>query len=278
MYWLVGGIAVYGAAVGGLYFMQESMIFPRAAAEIPKYPLPAAAEKLTLRTGDGHELSGHLVRSLGASKGLLIGFTGNAWNAGDCLTFIANRVKDWDIAVFHYRGYGASSGEPSEAALFADALQIHDHLKSALEPKKIIGVGFSLGSGVVSYLASERKITGQLLVTPFDSIAAIAQKRYKFAPVRYLLKHPFRSTAYQLKTSIPSAVILASDDKVVPKAHSERLIEHLANPVFEETIANGSHGGIYDMDEIDEVLRRAIDALNQASSGNRAKAGNMESA
>lgn len=266
MNWIIGGVAVYGAAVGGLYFMQDSMIFPRQAAEMPKYPVPESAERLILHSKEGDELVGHLVRPLGRSRGLLIGFSGNAWNAQDCLTFIVNRVKDWDVAVFHYRGYGPSQGAPSEAALFADALLIHDHLSEALQPEKTIGLGFSLGSGVVSFLAAERQLAGQLLFTPFDSILDIAKKRYRFAPVGSLLKHPFQSTKYQSRTRVPAAVVLASDDKVVPRPHSEKLIERLSNVVFLETISNSSHGGIYDMEEVDDVLRRAIDALDQASS------------
>lgn len=265
MNWIIGGLAAYGIAVGGLYIMQDQMIFPRAPAETPKYPLWPTAEDLTLQTADGQTIKGHLVRAPGDPKGLLLGFTGNAWNAQDCLTFIANRVRDWDVVVFHYRGYRPSTGEPSQNALFADALLIYDRITNALKPRKTLGLGFSLGSGVVSYLASERQLDGQVLFTPFDSIASVAKKRYRVVPVDLLIKHPFHSDLYQRQTQTPASVVLASDDKVVPRTHSEKLIASLANVVFLETIPDSTHGGIYDMPEVDDVLRRSIAKIDEVT-------------
>jgi len=261
---LVGGIALYGVAVGGLYLLQDSMIFPREVAKTPSYPLPSPAEKLKLRSADGHHLAGHLLRARGRNRGLIIGFSGNAWNAQDCMTFMAARLYDFDLAVFHYRGYGESQGDPSQQALFDDALLIHDFLVEGLRPTRVYAAGFSLGSGVVSYLGRQRPIDGQLLVTPFDSIAAIAKYRYRIIPVNWLLKHPFNSVEHQRYHDTPAAVILASNDRIVPRQHSENLIASLARPVFVETIPNSTHGGIYDMDEVDTVIRDAFDALEVA--------------
>lgn len=258
---ILGGAALYGIFVGGLYLLQDHMIFRRDIAAKGSYPLPPGNERLELRASNGDRLVGNLVRATGRSRGLVIGFSGNAWNADDCTTFMAHRLKDVDIAVFHYRGYAPSEGRPSEAALFEDALLIHDTLVQGLAPKRTYAFGFSLGSGVAAYLASQRPLAGQLLVTPFDSIEAVAASRYKVVPVRYLLKHPFRSTAHLDGKPVPTAVILASDDRIVPRERSERLIEALADPVMVETIPESTHGGIYDMEAIDVLLRAALDRL-----------------
>lgn len=258
---ILGGAALYGIFVGGLYLLQDHMIFRRDIAAKGSYPLPPGNERLELRASNGDRLVGNLVRATGRSRGLVIGFSGNAWNADDCTTFLAHRLKDVDIAVFHYRGYAPSEGRPSEAALFEDALLIHDTLVQGLAPKRTYAFGFSLGSGVAAYLASQRPLAGQLLVTPFDSIEAVAASRYKVVPVRYLLKHPFRSTAHLDGKPVPTAVILASDDRIVPRERSERLIAALADPVMVETIPESTHGGIYDMEAIDVLLRAALDRL-----------------
>ncbi len=258
---ILGGAALYGIFVGGLYLLQDHMIFRRDIAAKGSYPLPPGNERLELRASNGDRLVGNLVRATGRSRGLVIGFSGNAWNADDCTTFMAHRLKDVDIAVFHYRGYAPSEGRPSEAALFEDALLIHDTLVQGLAPKRTYAFGFSLGSGVAAYLASQRPLAGQLLVTPFDSIEAVAASRYKVVPVRYLLKHPFRSTAHLDGKPVPTAVILASDDRIVPRERSERLIAALADPVMVETIPESTHGGIYDMEAIDVLLRAALDRL-----------------
>src|SRR4051812_6472884 len=105
---LWGGASVYGLAVGLLYIFQDNLIFPRGAASVPAHPLPDPAETIELQIPDGHLVVGHLVRARKRSRGLLIGFPGNAWNATDCTVFLAKRIDDFDIAVFHYRGYAPS--------------------------------------------------------------------------------------------------------------------------------------------------------------------------
>ena len=259
---LIGGAAaLYGLYVGALYVLQDKLVFRRDIAAKANYPLPGGAERLTFRTADGETIVGHLVRARQASRGLVIGFSGNAWNADDCLTFMAHRLMDVDLVVFHYRGYAPSTGKPSEKALFADALSIYDTLVKGMAPERVYVFGFSLGTGVAAYLSANRPVAGQLLVTPFDSIEAIAQKRYRGVPVRRLIKSPFRSIEHLRGKSIPTAVILASDDRIVPAERSRELIASLLDPVMIETIPQSTHGGIYDMETIDGLLRSALDRL-----------------
>jgi len=260
---LLGGAAVYGAFVGGLYVLQDGLIFARSAARVACYPLPPDTERLTLSSEDGDRLVGNLVRARGRTRGLVIGFSGNAWNADDYTTFLARRLEEFDVAVFHYRGYVPSEGEPSEAALFADARLIHDTLVHGLRPRRVYAVGASLGSGVAAHLAAHRRLDGALLITPFDSVFAIARRRYPFVPVRWLLKHPFRSDLHLQGADVPVAILAASDDTVVPRAHTDALHRILRRPVLYE-IVEGTHSGIYDNPAIDEALRRAMDALEGA--------------
>lgn len=267
MNWLLGGAVLYGLVVGGLYAMQEGLIFPRGMAQRALYPLPDGNERLTLRTVDGHNLHGNLVRAVGPSRGLLIGFSGNAWNADDCTAFMAARFKDVDIVVFHYRGYAPSEGAPSEAALFADALLIYDHMTAGMKPERVFAIGYSLGSGVAAYLASQRPIAGQVLVTPFDSIEAVAANRYFFVPVRALLKHRFRSIEHLKDQDVPTAVVLASQDRIVPRARTQALIDGLRRPVMVDTVPESTHGGIYDTQVIGDVLREALDRVEAAAMG-----------
>ncbi len=260
---LLGGAAVYGLAVGALYVFQDQLIFPRGAAGDPAYRLPAHAERITLQTEQDHRIVGYLIRALGSGRGLVLGFTGNAWNAADCAVFLAQRLPDYDVAVFHYRGYPPSEGEPGEAALFADAELVHDTLVRGLSPERVYAVGFSLGSGVAAYLAAVRPLDGVVLVTPFDSIEALARQRYPLVPVRWLLKHPFRSDRHLADRDLPVAVLVARDDKVVPRQRSEALVRVLRRPVLYEVLP-GSHSGIYDLPEIDRALRRALAAIERA--------------
>jgi dienelactone hydrolase len=258
---ILSAVALYGIYVGVLYVMQDKLVFRRDLAGEPNYPLPEGNERLKLRTADGETIVGNLVRARRPSRGLVIGFSGNGWNADDCTTFIAHRLDDVDIVVFHFRGYAPSSGTPAEQALFADALQIYDTMVKGMAPERVYTFGFSLGSGIAAYLAANRPIAGQLLVTPFDSIEAIAKTRYVGVPVRYLIKNPFRSIDHLRGKPVPTAVILASNDRIVPAERSEKLIQSLVDPILVETIPDSTHVSIYDMVEIDNLLRRALDVL-----------------
>ena len=124
-HWLITllllGLAAYLAVAACLWLAQDALIFPRYAVGPAEHVLPKGTERLELRTAEGHRLVGNLVRAREPSRGLLLGFTGNAWNADDFTVFLAHRLRDLDIAAFHYRGYAPSEGRPAEAALVADA-------------------------------------------------------------------------------------------------------------------------------------------------------------
>lgn len=259
--------ATYAAAAGALYLVQDAMIFPYRAVGPARHTLPPGTERLELRTPDGdHRLVGNLVRApRQPSRGLVVGFGGNAWNADDFTGFLAERLTDLDVAAFHYRGYAPSEGRPSEATVSADAVLVHDALVGRLRPRRVIAAGFSIGSGVAAHLAAERRVDGLLLVTPFDSIEAVARARHPWAPVRALLRHPFRSDLRLGGLDVPAAVIAAGADRVVPPERSRALLAVLRRPVFEETVPGATHGGLYHVPEIDGALRRAVEALLAAA-------------
>ncbi len=103
---------------------------------------------------------------------------------------------DVNVVVFHYRGFGPSTGRPSEAALLADVLAIYDTIVARIRPARVYAIGISLGSAIAAYLSKERPLAGVLLVTPFDSVEAIAKESYFWVPVGLLLRHRFPSAAF----------------------------------------------------------------------------------
>src|SRR3954447_12854398 len=158
-----------------MFVFQTSLIF--AVHAVPRAgPLPAGAERLSLKTADGHELSGIYVPADEASKDrtLLLGFGGNAWNGQDVGVYLHELFPDCDVVTFHYRGYSPSTGSPSAEALTADAPLGYDVGVTRVRPPGVIAVGFSIGSGVASSLADNRELDGVILVTPFDSLKAVA--------------------------------------------------------------------------------------------------------
>lgn len=266
---LLAGLAAYAAAIAGLYLAQDALVFPRGLVAAARPP-PAGAERLELRSADGHHrLVGTLIPASAAPPGpgraLLLAFAGNAANADDLAAYLARRLPDLDVAALNYRGYAPSEGRPDEAALAADASGLHDHLVRRLGPARVLAAGFSLGSGVAARLAAARRLDGLLLVTPFDSLEAVARTHYPWVPVGRLLRHRFRSDLHLAGLDTPAAVIAAGNDRVVPPRHTLALVRALARPVLVETLPNTSHNGIYEAPGMEEALRRAVDALLDAA-------------
>ncbi len=253
---------VYGALVLFMYGAQTSLVFPGTG--LPNRPLnhPFTPERLTLEAARDAVLRGMLFAPLEErSDGLLIGFGGNGQDADELGQDLAARFPTWHVAVFHYRGYGPSSGKPSEEAVLADALVIHDMLKKKLAPDKVLAYGISLGSGLAAYLAKQRALDGAFLITPYDSIEAVAKGSYPWLPVGLLLKHRFPSNEFLRGNDTPIAIVAAELDQVIKPGRTDALRAVIDNLVFDRTISDAGHVTIHDMQAYDDAISDALKAL-----------------
>jgi len=99
-------------------------------------------------------------------------------------------------------------------------LAIFDHLQQSQAGEHIVAVGFSIGSGVAAYLAQHRPVVGLILVTPFDSLEALARHLCWWAPVNLLLRHRMPTIEFVRGSLAPTAVIIGKRDAVVPTRRS----------------------------------------------------------
>jgi uncharacterized protein len=192
--WLVHlalvAMALCVAVVSGMYFAQTWLLFPTTLVQAGHVRLPASAQRLDVEVPGGDRLVGvHIPASISSGQRgpLLVGFGGNAWSADAMALYLHERIPDCDVVAFHYRGYRPSTGRPSAEALLTGAVTIFDHVQQVLAPERVVAVGFSIGSGVAAYLARQRSLAGLILVTPFDSLEALARDLYWWAPVSLLL-------------------------------------------------------------------------------------------
>ena len=223
-------LMVAGGVVGALYALQDRMLFfPRPL--VGAGPSGKHVESVELTAEDGTLLRGWLVKTDRSPAPLLVYFGGNAEEVSWLAPTAAER-SGWSMLLMNYRGYGHSEGRPSEARLFADAVHLYDWAagRHDVDTRRIVGMGRSLGSGVAIYLATKRRLAGLVLVTPFDSITAVAQRHYPFLPVRLLLRHPFDSLARAAATTVPTLMLVAGRDTIIPPAHAERLYERWPDP------------------------------------------------
>ena len=258
-------LASYAGVVALLYVAQRSLIFRGAHMQSVRLDQPRAPERLELTTADGSVLCGMLFRASAGSTDLVIGFGGNMQDAEVLGQDLAVRLPKAHLVVFHYRGYGASTGRPSEEALYADALQIHDAMLERLRPARTFAVGISLGSGVATYLTKQRPLAGMLLITPYDSIEAVAKEQYFWVPVGLLLRDRFASVEHMRGNRTPVAVIAAEDDRVVRPQRTAALREQIANLVFERTLPGASHATIDHLPAYGGTFKEAFAALERAT-------------
>jgi alpha-beta hydrolase superfamily lysophospholipase len=256
----------YAGVVALLYLLQTSLVFPGTYLPSQRLNSPRVPERLELPGREGAILHGMLFPGAHDDADVLIGFGGNAQDAELLGQDLAADFPELNVVVFHYRGYGPSTGRPSEAAVLADALTIHDAMVARIRPGRVYAIGISLGSAVAAYLSKERALAGILLITPFDSVEAIAKESYFWVPVGLLLRHRFPAAAFMTGNPTPTAVIAAAADRVVKPSRTKALMAQLDNVVFEVTLQDAGHETLYELPAYKTTLQAAFGALRGASS------------
>jgi pimeloyl-ACP methyl ester carboxylesterase len=245
-----------------MFEFQSHLIFPVHAVPA-EGPWPPGAQRLSLRSADGHELAGiHIPGDEPAKvRTLILGFGGNAWNAQDVAEYLHELFPDEEVVAFHYRGYAPSQGSPSAEALIADAPLVYDLAVKQVKPKRVVAVGFSIGSGVAARLAAVRKPDGLILVTPFDSLKAVAQSMYPWLPIGPFFEHEIDAASALEQADVPVAIIAAERDEIVPAERTDALRKRVRNLVLDRTIARAGHNDIYARSDFHEAIREAFDRL-----------------
>lgn len=188
----------------------------------------------------------------------LIYFGGNAEAIEGMRTRLAGWFPDRSIYLVAYRGYGASDGAPEESALLADALALFDHARGRHPDGEIAVIGRSLGSGVASYVAGERPVSKLVLVTPFDSLAAVAAGHYPWLPVDWLLQDRYDSDRHLADFTGPLLVIRAGNDRVVPSARTDALIAALPTPPEVVAVPDAGHDAVFSDPAPGEAITRFL--------------------
>ena len=248
---LYTGLAIFVGLCAVLYLFQEQLIFlrpPLADGDRHEVQLLSGTTEIRITAHDGTRLHGWLRHTAEERRrqGLVIYFGGNAEEVSGQM-HDAPMLAPWSVATVNYRGYGLSEGRPSEAALTADALAIHDWLvkRKDIDPSRIVVFGRSLGSGVAVQLAANRPVRAVVLVSPYDSLRSIARKQYPIVPVSLLLKHPFDSLAYAAGIEAPLLVLAGEQDSLIPPEYSRRLHDAWPGPKQWVLVPEADHNDIH---------------------------------
>lgn len=241
-----------------LYVAQRDMMYlavPETAAELPVEYVASDGERLKLwRVGPSD------------APAAVLYFGGNAENVVLNAPALSRVLPGQAVYLVNYRGYGGSTGKPTEAALLRDAVNLFDHL--AARHAAVAVIGRSLGSGVAVYLASRRPVDRLVLVTPFDSLVEVARGFYPLYPLDWLLKDRYHSVGHAAGVAADSLLLVAGRDRITPPARAQALAEALDGARVElVTLAEAGHNDIgaeprY-WDEIGRFL--ALDARRPSS-------------
>lgn len=220
---LVGG-GIYLAFCVLLWALQERMIFhPQPLPYPPAHP---AAEPVEIRNA-GEALRGWLVNEQSPGP-LIVYFGGNAEE-------VSGNIPRWadfqaTAVLVNYRGFGHSTGTPSERGLVDDARAIIRWARERCPDRPLVLFGMSLGSGIAALAAADTSPDALVVVSPYRSVEHIARRRFPIFPIRWLLRHPF--DAESVAASMPRTLAFASPtDLVIPFAESAAMVQALGERV-----------------------------------------------
>jgi pimeloyl-ACP methyl ester carboxylesterase len=244
MEWLIVVAAVAIGVPALAWFAQDSLIFfPQPVGATTH--LPAHATPFTVTAADGAVLRGWIAAGTPVPAPTLLYFGGNAEEVSYALAD-PRWPRAWSIVALNYRGYGASEGKPGERELMADALAIYDAVaaRDGTDRGRIVAFGRSLGTAVAARVAAERPVAGVVLVSPYDSLAAIGSHHYPWLPVSLLLRHRFDVLAAARGNRMPLLAIVGEVDTIVPVERSRALYDAWAGPKRWQVVSRADHNAL----------------------------------
>ncbi len=237
-------VVVYLAALILMYLLQERFIF--FAQPITNPYADRFSEYEVTFNHEGVSLHGWFIKKTVTEKSpLIIYYGGNAEEVSGNLLDL-KRYPESSLLFMNYRGYGQSAGKPSEKNLVKDALFILDEIvsKEGIDLQHVILLGRSLGSGVAVQVASQRRVGGVILVTPFDSLVNVAKSHYPVFPVKLLIKHPFESAELAANIDIPALSIMGTEDRIISNDHTNALVKAWGGQIKSVAIEQADHNNI----------------------------------
>lgn len=220
---IIGGLFSYGVVLGGLYYAQDSLIYP---APKQAAPVPRGYRQVELATADGLKLAAVFLPPSPDHKTVVF-FHGNgdSWDGAAA----ANRMiagAGYGVLLVEYRGYGANPGKPGEQGFYTDGRAALAWLKAqGIAPQQVVLVGNSLGSGTATQLAGEAPVAGLAVVSGFTSLPDVVAEKISWAPTRYLVRDRFDNAAKLGKVAAPVLLLHGTADTMIGPEHARSLAQ-----------------------------------------------------
>ncbi len=222
-------LLVYFALSAYLFFAQRNFIY---------FPTPKTQHTYLEETYTFEDATVRVIVLNEGKPNALLYFGGNAESVEHNAPAFIQHFPNHTLYLMQYRGYGSSTGKPTEANLYADALAVFDQIQPRHE--RISVIGRSLGSGIATFLAAQKPVQSVVLITPFDSIEAVAKKLFPFFPVSLLLQDKYNSSENAKRIQAPTLLLVAENDQTVNAVHSENLAKAFMPSVATTTVIPAS--------------------------------------
>ena len=248
---------IYFIACIGLYFIQDKVIFaPHTYPNSTKYP---EGKEIEIPLTESISMNTVLIPYQKGKKSekVILYLHGNKGNIrrGIYQTRVM-RGKQCDLMVIDYRGYGKTEGKPlNDKQMLQDANLAYAYLRTQYAEKDIYVLGYSLGTGMASYIAAQNKPAHLILVAPFTSLEGIKDKFLWMFP-DFLLKFKLDNEKHLEEVSCPVTIVHGTNDEVVDYKFSEKLKEQFQSINFITSPGQGHRGIIFD-----PLLSQALDRI-----------------
>lgn len=236
-------LLAYAGVCAGLFLLQRSMMYvpDRARVAVPLDVSTAFIEE-SFKTADGQTIVTWTVEPR-PGKPVILYFHGNGGNFayGRIERFRELTAEGAGLFAINYRGYGGSTGSPTEAGLRMDADAAYDAAAARYGADRLVGYGESLGTGVLTQLAARKPLQAVVLEAPFLSAVSVAKSLYNWLPVSLLMRDQFRSDLAIGRINAPLLVIHGDRDEVIPFEQGQALYAAAAEPKEFFEIKGGRH-------------------------------------
>jgi len=230
------GVAIYAGLAAYLYVFQARQLYfpelPSRRVDATPADIGLAFEAVELKTTDGETLAGWYIPAPQA-KATLLYLHGNGGHIGHRLDPVAVfHSLGLNILIIDYRGYGASSGKPSEEGTYRDALAAWNYLtqRKDIRPEAIVLFGESLGGSIAAWLAARHRPAGLMIYASFTSVPEMAQQLYPIFPARWLVRYRYDTRAALRQVTCPVLILHSPQDEIIPFSHGQALFAAAREP------------------------------------------------